>query len=350
LCETEQALRPIRCGLRLNRPKRLWHRIRLTAGCLVTNIRQGMKGDRMRHFLRRWSIALAIALMSTTGHAASPRERLLVSTAWLAEHLGDRDLVLLHVSDKAEYQTAHIPGARFAETRDLSVPPAPGGLTLEMAPPETLRGQLEALGVSDTSHVVVYYGKDWVSPTTRVIFTLLYAGLDNVSLLDGGMGAWTKEGRAVTTEIPAVAAGHLSPLETKPLIVDADFVRSHTAAAGFAVVDTRDKGFYDGTQEGGPRDHRKSGHIAGARSVPFGEIVTEDLKLKSAADLEAVFEKAGVRPGDTVITYCHVGQQATAPLFGALTLGHPVLLYDGSFEDWARRDLPIENPSAKKQD
>ena len=58
--------------------------------------------------------------------------------------------------------------------------------------------------------------------------------------------------------------------------------------------------------------------------------------------------EAGVEPNDTVVTYCHIGQQATATLFGALTLGHKVLLYDGSFEDWVRRDLPVENP-AKRQ-
>jgi thiosulfate/3-mercaptopyruvate sulfurtransferase len=74
-------------------------------------------------------------------------------------------------------------------------------------------------------------------------------------------------------------------------------------------------------------------------------MTTEDLKLKSAEELASVFAKAGVQPGDTVVTYCHIGQQATATLFGAMTLGHPVLLYDGSFEDWARRELPVENSS-----
>jgi thiosulfate/3-mercaptopyruvate sulfurtransferase len=113
------------------------------------------------------------------------------------------------------------------------------------------------------------------------------------------------------------------------------------------VVDARDRGFYDGSQEGGPRDHRKAGHIAGARSVPFSTIVTDDVKLKSAVQLAEAFAGGGVQAGDTVIAYCHIGQQATAVMFAAQTLGHPVLLYDGSFEDWARRDLPVENPSKK---
>ena len=65
--------------------------------------------------------------------------------------------------------------------------------------------------------------------------------------------------------------------------------------------------------------------------------------------MRAAFTKAGVKPGDTVITYCHIGQQATAVLFAARTLGYKVMLYDGSFEDWSRRDLPVDNPSAIKK-
>jgi rhodanese-related sulfurtransferase len=131
--------------------------------------------------------------------------------------------------------------------------------------------------------------------------------------------------------------------------VDAEFVRSHVTAPGFAVVDARAASFYDGSQEGGPKDHRKAGHVAGAHNVPFSDVSTPDLKLKSPEELAAVFLNAGVQPGDTVVTYCHIGQQATATLFAALILGHPVLLYDGSFEDWARRDLPVDNPSGRNR-
>jgi thiosulfate/3-mercaptopyruvate sulfurtransferase len=304
----------------------------------------------MKMRLTAWGAAIALALAGGMGvRAASPRDTMLVSAAWLAQHAKDANLVLLHVGDKAEYDAAHIAGARLVATRDLAVPPqGTQGLTLEMPPPDVLASKLEALGISDNSHVVVYYGKDWVSPATRIVFTLVYAGLPAVSLLDGGMGAWTKAGQPVTADVPPPATGHLSPLKPKPLIVDAEFVKSHAGAAGFSVVDSRDAAFYNGTQPGGPVDHRKAGHIPGARSVPFTQITNEDLTLKSPAELAAIFEKAGVGPNDTVVTYCHIGQQATATLFGALTLGHPVMLYDGSFEDWARRDLPVENPAKDK--
>ena len=103
-------------------------------------------------------------------------------------------------------------------------------------------------------------------------------------------------------------------------------------------------------QRGGrPNAEQRAGHIAGARSVPFTEIADDRNIFKSANDLAALFKAAGVQPGDTVVGYCHIGQQATGMLFAARSLGYPVLLYDGSFEDWSRRtDFPVETPSDKK--
>jgi thiosulfate/3-mercaptopyruvate sulfurtransferase len=72
------------------------------------------------------------------------------------------------------------------------------------------------------------------------------------------------------------------------------------------------------------------------------------MHLKSAEELQGLFDAAGIKPGDTVIAYCHIGQQATAVLFAARTLGHRVLLYDGSFEDWVLRDLPVEAATPRK--
>jgi thiosulfate/3-mercaptopyruvate sulfurtransferase len=176
---------------------------------------------------------------------------------------------------------------------------------------------------------------------------MMYAGLDQVSLLDGGLGAWVESGHEVTTVVPPARTGTMGPITPKPLVVDADFVQSHIKTPGFIVVDARDAAFYDGTMIGGPSDHRLAGHIAGAHSLPFNQMVTADVQLKSKEELEALFTKAGVKPDDTVIAYCHIGQQATTTLFAAKSLGHPILLYDGSFEDWARRGLPVENPSKK---
>ena len=77
--------------------------------------------------------------------------------------------------------------------------------------------------------------------------------------------------------------------------------------------------------------------------MPFNETVDEANHLKPAAALQALFAGAGVKPGDTVVAYCHIGQQATQVILAARSLGHKVLLYDGSFEDWSRKNYPVES-------
>jgi len=280
---------------------------------------------------------------------AGARDRLVVSAAWLAEHVKDPDLVLLHVGTKPTYDAGHIANARFVTLRDVTAgDPSATTLTLELPPVDVLRDRLAALGISDRSRVVVYQSDDQWTQSTRVMLTLDYAGLNNVAWLDGGQKAWTKANQPLSTDVPAVTPGVLSPLRPRPVVVDADFVKAHLNTPAFAIVDARLPAFYDGSRTGGraPAEH-KTGHVAGALNAPFDQFVSTDVQLKPADEIAAVFTKAGVKPGDTVIGYCHIGQQATAMLFAARTLGHPVLLYDGSFEDWARHSYPIENPAKK---
>jgi thiosulfate/3-mercaptopyruvate sulfurtransferase len=296
----------------------------------------------------RKELLFLLLLFAVPVLAASPRDAMVVDAGWLRAHLHDANLVLLHVGDKAEYDAKHIPGAVLVSLKDISISDHTGkGLMLEMPPADELRKDLEALGISDASRVVVYYGKDWVSPSTRIIFTLDYAGLGaRASLLDGGMPAWIEAGNDTTNAVPAVKKGSLSsPLKLKPLVVDAEYVKSHLHAPGIAVVDGRDAIFYDGNSTGESHAGKhKTGHIAGAHSFPFTQLVDDKNRLRSSEELAALFAKAGVKPGNTVVGYCHIGQQATAMLFAARSLGHPVLLYDGSFEDWSRHDAayPVE--------
>ena len=299
------------------------------------------------------AVAFLALAFAAPAHAqsADPRAGLLVTPRWLNEHLKDANLVLLHVGPREGYPAKHIAGARFVEMSDVSAPHdmskgmKPGERVLEMPTPERLREKLAALGISDASRVIVYVDDEWFSPSTRILLTLDYAGLGKQSsLMDGGLPAWTAAGYATTTEVPPARQGTLSPLRLKPLITTGAWVRDNATKPGYALVDGRASGFYDGVMPGGPETARRSGHIPGAKSIPFTTVWGADGKLLPADALAKLFRDAGVKAGDTIVGYCHIGQQATAMLFAARSLGMSYMLYDGSFEDWAYNDWPIELP------
>jgi thiosulfate/3-mercaptopyruvate sulfurtransferase len=291
--------------------------------------------------LLAWLLA---APVPATAKSMDLRAQMVIDTAALANRLTDPDLVILQVGDKAAYDAGHIPGARLLNLADISAPPAgPDPLFLQMPEPEALRARLQALGVSDRSMIVVYPTRD-IQSATRVVFVLDAAGLgERTRLLEGGLPAWKAEARPLSTTPSAVTPGVLSPLSFRPLVVDADYVKRHARAPGHVVVDARLPEFYSGAKAGGmPNKPHRVGRIAGAKSVPFASVTTPDLKLAPEAEIAARFEAAGVKPGDKIIAYCHVGQQATATLFAARSLGLDVVLYDGSFEEWSRIEGEVE--------
>ncbi|HEY4294644.1 sulfurtransferase [Luteibacter sp.] len=285
--------------------------------------------------------AMAFAILAGSAQATSPAEP-WVSTEWLQSHLDDPELVLLQVGEESQYKSAHIPGARFVRLDDVAV--TSDELSLQVPSAPELRQRLQGLGISDSSHVVVYFGNDHVSVSTRILFTLQSAGLAaHADLLDGGMPKWRREGRPLTDRASAATQpGTLTAFNLQPTIVDAAFVQAHARQTGYVLIDARAAMYYDGLEESGADGHQHRGHIPGARNLPFTSITNDDLTLKKPAELLALFRKAGVEPGDRVIAYCHIGQQATAVLFAARAVGIDAVLYDGSFEDWTTRDLPVE--------
>lgn len=290
-------------------------------------------------------LAATAALAATVPVGAATRDKLVTDPAALAQAVSAGGVVILQVGDKAGYDAGHIPGARLLTLAEVAAPMGGDALTLELPDPEALRSRLASLGISDRSQIVVVPTREGIQSATRVVFTLQAAGLgERTRLLEGGTAAWSADGRPLETAAPAPATpGKLSPIRYQPLVVDADFVKAHLSAPGYAIVDARLPDFYSGAKAGGsPARPHKAGHIAGAHSIPFNSVTTPDLKLASPAEIAERFKAAGVKPGDKVIVYCHVGQQATATLFAARAAGIDAKLYDGSFEDWSRRDGAVE--------
>jgi thiosulfate/3-mercaptopyruvate sulfurtransferase len=270
-------------------------------------------------------------------------DSLFVTAAWLAQRIQDDDLVTLHVGPRPEYDAGHLPGARYISMSNIS--PERDGLSLQMLAPEELATAFESLGISDDSRIVIYFSSGWITPAARVYLALDRLGLGHrASLLDGGLAAWQAGGGAVTSEVPTVQPGSITP-RPREVIADADWLNANLGSPRVAVIDARHRSFYTG-QRGG-HGMRRVGHIAGAANIPFPDVIEEEtLKLKPLGELRELFRAAGAEPGDLVVTYCHIGQQASLVYMAARRLGYEARLYDGSFDEWSKRpELPVEWPA-----
>jgi len=271
--------------------------------------------------------------------AAAPRAPTLVSTGWLARHVGDADLVVLHASNqRADYDAGHVPGARFLAWASYAGPR--DSLSTELPPEAKLDSLLEAVGVSDGSRIVLAGGP--VTAQSRLFVTLDWFGIgDRVSMLDGGIDAWREEGRPLSRDSVAVARGSVTPRPGAQHIVGADWLAAHAGAGtqGVAVVDARTPEYFQGLAS---NSNPRPGRLPVAGNVPFSWLTGELGRFREPRDLRRLFAGAGVKRGDRVVTYCHIGVQASVAYVAARSLGYDVALYDGSFEDWSKRAaLPV---------
>jgi thiosulfate/3-mercaptopyruvate sulfurtransferase len=290
------------------------------------------------------TLCVCAAFAGAVTRAAQPEPPIVVTPTWLAQHLQDADLVVLHVATlRGDYDREHIPGARFLWSTSLA------GSTPEqsVAVPDarTAERVLEQLGVSDRSRIVLCHVLGDVAAAARIYVTLEQLGLgDRTFILDGGLEAWKAEGRPVTRETFRHRRGTLTLKPRGDVIADVEFVAARYRQPGVRLVDARSpQGF---NAPGGAVV--RGGHIPGAVNLPFTSLTDSTDRYRPLDSLRVRFERAGVQPGDEIITYCNVGRTASPVYVAAKMLGYTVRLYDGSFEEWSRReDLPVEGKSVK---
>jgi len=196
------------------------------------------------------SLAILICLLAIgLGHAANPAagSKLLVQTDWLAAHLSDSNVVVIHVApSRAAYEAGHIPGARFLPASDVAV--TRNGVPNQLPASDVLKSAFERVGVSNKSHVILY-GDMLGLFAARAYFALDYLGHgDHAALLDGGLEKWKAEHRQVSTAVPVVQAGSLTVKPHSQLIADLPSMQRIAGDKQAVLIDARPPEEYSGAR------------------------------------------------------------------------------------------------------
>ncbi len=279
--------------------------------------------------------------------ASDPRT--LVTTDWLAEHLRDPDLRVLDGSyylpgegrdARAEYEAAHIPGARFFDIDEIS--DHRSDLPHMAPPPEKFMSRLRAMGVGDGHQVVVYDGAG-VFSAARVWWTFRLMGKIDVAVLDGGFPKWRAEGREIEDLPPIVKDRHMTVQRQAHLVRDVTQVAAAMKLGDHEILDTRSPERFRG-EVAEPRPGLRSGHIPGAKNVYYRDLLNDDGTMKSPEALRAVLDAAGVDLSKPVITTCGSGVTASILALALERIGkRDYSVYDGSWAEWGQFDeLAIE--------
>jgi len=269
----------------------------------------------------------------------------LVSTDWLAERLASPDLVVVDGSwylpqmgrdAEVEYLEGHIPGALRFDIDDISDPSS--GLPHTLPAPHVFSSKMRKLGIGDGQRIVVYDGIGLFS-APRVWWMFKVMGASEVFVLDGGIGKWRAEGRPLE-DGPSQARidRHFTARLNHLALADLDDVRKTVKSGTGQILDARPAGRFTG-EDKEPREGMRSGHMPGAKNLPFSDLMHDDGTAKDPAAVKALLEAAGIDLSKPVTTTCGSGVTA-AVLTLALTMAGAsnLTLYDGSWSEWGGRD------------
>lgn len=271
----------------------------------------------------------------------------LVSTAWLSERLDAPDIrvvdgtwLMTGAGDaKAQYALAHIPGSVFFDIDEIADEASP--LPHMLPPPAKFASRMRGLGLGDGSRIVVYDQQGLVS-SARVWWSLRAMGHKDVAVLDGGLPKWIAEGRPVSDRPPTPRERHFSARMDNGLVRTRAQIARALESGSEQVVDARAAPRFKG-EAAEPRAGLKSGHMPGARNLPFPDLFAPDGTMLKAAALTERFEAAGVDLDRPVATSCGSGITACILALALARLGRwRTAVYDGSWAEWgAADDAPV---------
>ncbi len=275
------------------------------------------------------TILAALAVLA----AAAPG--LLVSPAELTAALKDPATVVIFVGNEADFVAGHIPNARVVRYNQIAIDA--DGLSSELPPVDDLRRVLAAVGISDTSKVVIYGAP---IPAARMFFTLDYLGHPNAKLLNGGLNAWKASGGAIEVGAPKqAAAATLTPKPQPSRVVSADWIKERLSSNKMTLLDARPDAEFTGA-DGGMNGAHVKGHLPDAQQLVWNSLLDSSGKFLPDAELKKKLEAIGANTTTPLVSYCMVGMRASVTYFVARHLGYDARMYDGSIVDWTRRRLP----------
>ncbi len=268
----------------------------------------------------------------------------LVSTDWLAGHLKDPDLRVLDASwyfesegrdARAEYEAAHIPGARFFDIDEIA--DLRSELPHAVPPVEKFISRMRAMGVGDGHQVVVYDGIGLRS-AARVWWMFRLMGKTDIAVLDGGLPKWQAEGRETEDMPPILRDRHITVQRQAHLIKDVTQVAAAAKLGDHDIVDARSPARFRG-EEPEPRAGLRAGHIPGSKNVHYSDLLNPDGTMKPPEALRAAFDAAGVDLNRPVISTCGSGVTACIIDLALERIGHRRhAVYDGSWSEWGMYD------------
>ncbi|KAM7023464.1 3-mercaptopyruvate sulfurtransferase isoform 1-T1 [Passerculus sandwichensis] len=278
--------------------------------------------------------------------------RALVSAKWLSEAIKSQQAGLaLKIVDaswylpkmkrdpKREFEERHIPGAVFFDIDQCSDRTSPYDHMLPKA--NDFAEYVGKLGVGNDSHVVVYDGSDQgLFSAPRVWWMFRVFGHEAVSLLDGGLKNWQREGNALSSGKTQVAPSEFHASLDKSLVKTYEDVLDNLDSRRFQLVDARAAGRFRGV-EPEPRDGIEPGHVPGSTSIPFTDFLTESGFEKTPEQIRTLFQEKKVDLLKPVVATCGSGVTACHVALGAYLCGKPdVAVYDGAWVEWYMRAQP----------
>ena len=266
---------------------------------------------------------------------------LLVSPQWVADRMGDSSLVIVDatlppvgvvpkVDTRGRYVAEHLPGALFFDIDELS--DHTSGLPHTLPSAESFAASMSAMGIADDVTIVVYE-QEGVFSAPRALWMLRTMGATDVHLLNGGLAAWKAAGMPVESGEATRDAAVFHARVAAGAVTTFDALQGVIAAHG-QILDARSQGRFDGTAAE-PRAGLSSGHMPGATSVPFTELAVSG-RMRSAEELQAIFDAKGVDLSKPVTTTCGSGVTAAMVSLALELAGAQKLsLYDGSWAEYA---------------